>query len=235
MCHHFTFSNAVSSKPLDSTTQWLSAAYAILSILRFVHLHSQVFTLIDYVSDGVFGAMAASVASTAAAAALEVTKSAQNGERLFYIMASGFDFLLPRAAYSENYFVFHTGELKAHYRTLENESGSSAQVSLRDLSLRCDQQMQMVSNPVNLSISVQMKPLLYKGTEDERATKVEMSTNRIRILMAQCHYAQIVSLVSYMCHPFGLCLMIPAVHVARCTLWTSISVKPTIFSVQICP
>jgi hypothetical protein len=158
-----------------------------------VHLHSQVFTLIDYVSDGVFGAMAASVASTAAAAAMEMTKSAQNGERLFYIQASGFDFVLPRAAYSENYFVFHTGELEAHYRTLENETGSIAKVSLRDLSLSCDQQMQMVSNPVNLSVSVQMKPPLYKGTEDERATKVDMSTNRIRILLAQCHYAQIVS------------------------------------------
>ena len=124
------------------------------------------FTLIDYVSDGVFGAMAASVASTAAAAAMEVTKSAQNGERLLFIQASGFDFVLPRAAYSENYFVFHTGELKVHYRTLENETGSIAQVSMRDLSLSCDQAMQMVSNPVNLNVSVQMKPPQYEGTED---------------------------------------------------------------------
>ena len=165
----------------------------------FVHLHSQVFTLIDYVSDGVFGAMAASVASTAAAAAMEVTKSAQNGERLFYIVASGFDFVLPRAAYSENFFVFHTGELEAHYRTLENDAGSLAQLTLRDLSLSCDQQMHMVSNPVNLTVSVQMKPPTYQGTEDERATKVDMSTNRIRILMAQCHYAQMVSFVLIDC------------------------------------
>ena len=155
------------------------------------------FTLIDYVSDGVFGAMAASVASSAAAAALEAAKSAKNGERLFYIVASGFDFVLPRAAYSENYFVFHTGELKVHYRTLENETGSLAQLSMRDLSLSCDQQMQMVSNPVNLEVSVQMKPPQYEGTEDERATKVDMSTNRIRILLAQCHYAQMMHTLDF--------------------------------------
>lgn len=151
------------------------------------------FTLIDYVSDGVFGAMAASVASTAAAAAREAVKSSQNGERLFYIVASGFDFVLPRAAYSENYFVFNTGELEAHYRTLENETGSTAQLSLRDLSLSCDQEMPMVSTPVNLSVSVKMKPPLYNGTEDEKATRVDMSTTRIQILLAQCHYVQIVS------------------------------------------
>lgn len=143
--------------------------------------------------------MAASVASTAAAAAMEVARSSQNGERLFYVVASGFDFVLPRAAYSENFFVFHTGELEAHYRTLENEAGSIAQISLNDLSLSCDQNMPLVSLPVNLSISVQMKPPLYQGTEDERATRVDMSTTRIRIQLAQCHYAQIVSNISVAC------------------------------------
>eukprot|EP00804_Cyclotella_cryptica_P002353 CCRYP_004076-RE/>CCRYP_004076-RE protein AED:0.10 eAED:0.10 QI:4221/1/1/1/0.94/0.78/19/1152/1666 len=174
-----------------------ACAVISLSPMRFVHLHSQVFTLIDYVSDGVFGAMAASVASTAAAAAMEVAKSSQNGERLFYVVASGFDFVLPRAAYSENFFVFHTGELEAHYRTLENEAGSIAQVALKDLSLSCDQDMPLVSPPVNLSISIQIKPPLYQGTEDERATKVNMSTTRIRIQLAQCHYAQIMHTLDY--------------------------------------
>ena len=196
VCHYISITYAVS---IDSQAELISPDVTVdfnlnsVGLFSFVHLHSQVFTLIDYVSDGVFGAMAASVASTAAAAAMEVTKSAQNGERLFFIQASGFDFVLPRAAYSDNYFVFHTGELKVHYRTLENETGSIAQVSMRDLSLSCDQGMQMVSNPVNLHVSVQMKPPQYAGTEDERATRVDMSTNRIRILLARCHYAQIVS------------------------------------------
>ena len=92
--------------------------------------------------------------------------------------------------------MFHTGELQAHYRTLENEAGSNAQISLNDLSLSCDQNMPLVSPPVNLSISVQIKPPLYQGTEDDRATRVDMSTTRIRIQVAQCHYAQIVSTLS---------------------------------------
>ncbi len=174
-----------------------ACAEVILSPMRFVHIHSQVFTLIDYVSDGVFGAMAASVASTAAAAAFEVTKSSHDGERLFYVVASGFDFVLPRSAYSDEHFVFHAGNFEAHYRALENDVGSEAEVSLKDVSMRCDQHMKMVSTPVNLSVSVKMKPPVSPGTEDDRATRVEMSTSRIRILVARCHYAQIMHTLDY--------------------------------------
>lgn len=174
-----------------------ACAEIVLSPMRFVHVHSQVFTLIEYVTDGVFGALTASVASSAAAAAMEVAKSSQSGQKLFYIVASGFDLVLPQAAYSENYFLFHAGNFQAHYRAFENDIGSEAQVSLRDVSMRCGRNMAMVSIPVNLSVAVQMKPPFAKGTEEELATRIEISTSRIKILIARCHYSQIMRTLDY--------------------------------------
>lgn len=174
-----------------------ACAEIVLSPMRFVHVHAQVFTLIEYVTEGVFGALTASVASSAAAAAMEVAKSSQSGQKLFYIVASGFDFVLPQAAYSENYFLFHAGNFEAHYRAFENDIGSEAQVYLKDVSMRCGRNMTMVSTPVNLSVEVQMKPPFAKGTEEELATRVEMSTSRIRILIARCHYSQIMRTLDY--------------------------------------
>ena len=91
-----------------------ACAKIVLSPMRFMHIHSQVFTLTEYVCKGVLGAITASAASSAAAAAMDAAKSSQDGERLFYIIASGFNFVLPQAAYSDNFFLFHAGEFKAN-------------------------------------------------------------------------------------------------------------------------
>ena len=91
-----------------------------------------------------FGAITASVASSAAAAAMEVAKNSQDGERLFYIVASGFNFVLPQAAYSKSHFSFHSGNFTAHYRAFEADVGSEAMVSLKNVSMNCNQNMQMV-------------------------------------------------------------------------------------------
>ena len=192
-------SNAVSSCNVGGAdkTSCEACAEIVLSPMRFVHIHSQVFTLIEYVSEGVFGTIAASVASSAAAAAKAVAKSSQNGEKLFYIVASGFNLVVPQAAYSETHFSFHSGNFEAHYRAFEDDIGSEAHVSLKDVSLNCDQLMQMVSAPVNMTVSVKMKPPLSKGTEDERATRVEMSISRIRLLIARGHYAQAMHTIDY--------------------------------------
>ena len=178
-------------------TKCESCGEIVLSPMRFVHVHSQVFTLIEYVTEGVFGALTASVASTAAAAAMEAAKSSYSAQKLFYINASGFDFVLPQAAYSENYFLFHAGNFEAHYRAFENDVGSEARVSLNDVSMSCGRNMSMVSTPVNLAVAVQMKPPFAKGSEEELATRVDMSTSRIRILIARCHYAQIMRTLDY--------------------------------------
>mmetsp|Transcript_2476 Transcript_2476/g.5220 ORF Transcript_2476/g.5220 Transcript_2476/m.5220 type:complete len:2925 (-) Transcript_2476:1534-10308(-) len=174
-----------------------ACAEIVLSPMRFVHVHSQAFTLIEYVTEGVFGAMAASVASSAATAAMEVAKSSQDGERLFYIVASGFNCIVPQAAYSEKHFSFHSGNFEAHYRAFEGDIGSEANVSLNDVSMNCNQNMQMVSAPVNMSVTVKLKPPFSHVTEDERATRVEMSISRIRLLVARCHYAQMMHTIDY--------------------------------------
>eukprot|EP00970_Alexandrium_tamarense_P018299 scaffold13326_cov204-Alexandrium_tamarense.AAC.32 len=169
-----------------------ACAVVILSPMRFVYLQLQIFTLVKYVSDGVFGAMAGSVASAAGAAALEVAKGSENGETLFYVVASGFDFVLPQSPLSEKYLLFHAGMLKAHYRILVNDSGAEVEVSLQDVLLHCDQQMKMVSTPVNLSVSVEMKPPHAPGTADDNAMRVDIGTSRINLVLTHSHYVQII-------------------------------------------
>ncbi|KAL9187273.1 hypothetical protein ACHAXT_001376 [Thalassiosira profunda] len=174
-----------------------ACAEIVLSPMRFVHIHSQVFTLIEYVTEGVFGTIAASVAHTAATAAMEAAKSSKDGERLFYIVASGFNMVLPQAAYSDKHFSFHSGNFVAHYRAFEGDIGSEAHVSLKEVSMTCAQSMRMVAVPVNMSVDVKMKPPFSQGTEDERATRVDMSISRIRFLIARCHYAQMMHTLDY--------------------------------------
>jgi hypothetical protein len=149
------------------------------------------------IHQGVFGAIAASVASSAAAAAMQAAKGSQDGERLFYIIASGFNFVLPQAAYSENFFSFLAGNFEAHYRSLKDGIGSEAQVSLKDVSMNCNQNMQMVAAPVNMSVRVSLKPPFAQLTEDERATRVKVSISRIRLLVAQGHYALSMYILEY--------------------------------------
>ena len=144
-----------------------------------------------------FGAIAASVATSAAAAAMDAAKSSQDGDRLFYIIASGFNFVLPQAAYSENFFSFHAGEFEAHYRSLKDGIGSEARVSLKDVSMNCNNHMQMVSAPVNMSVRVTLKPPFSQLTEDEKATRVKVSISRIRLLVARCHYALFMYILEY--------------------------------------
>ena len=174
-----------------------ACAEIVLSPMRFVHIHSQVFTLIEYVTEGVFGAIAASVAMSAAARAREAAKSSQDGEKLFYVVASGFNLVVPQAAYSEKYFSFLAGNFEAHYRAFEGDIGSEAIVSLKDVSMTCSQKMQMVAVPVNMSVTARLKPPTFKGTEEEKATRIDMSISRIRILIAQCHYAQMMYTLDY--------------------------------------
>lgn len=144
-----------------------------------------------------FGTIAASVASSAAAAAMKAAQSSEDGERLFYIIASGFDFVLPQAAYSENFFLFHAGNFEAHYRSFREGIGSEARVSLKDVSMNCNKNMQMVSEPVNMAVRVSLKPPFSQLTEDERATRVKVSISRIRLLVARCHYALFMYILEY--------------------------------------
>ena len=167
-----------------------------LSPMRFVHVHAQVFTLIEYVTEGFFGAISASVASSAALA-LEAARATSTEEKLFFITASGFDFVLPQAAYSANHFSFHAGSFTAKYRSHEGDIGSEASVSLQDVSLSCGQKMPMVASPVSMSISMRMKPPFSPGSEDDRATRVDVSISKIRLLIARSHYAQAMRTIDY--------------------------------------
>lgn len=136
--------------------------------------------------------MAASVASSAAAAAMQVAKSSQDKERLFYVVATGFTFVLPQAAYSEKHFSFHAGNFKAHYRALGDDIGSNILLALHDVSMNCSQNLNMVTDPVIMSVVVDLKPPFLPGTEDERATRISMSISRILLQVSRCHYAQIM-------------------------------------------
>ena len=64
-----------------------------LSPMRFVYVQSQILTLVEYVTEGVLGALAQRVASSAAQAAYEMAQTESDGEKIFHVKASGFDFV----------------------------------------------------------------------------------------------------------------------------------------------
>jgi hypothetical protein len=100
--------------------------------------------------------------------------------------------VLPQAAYSEKHFAFQAGNFEAHYRALGDDVGSNVLLALYDVSMNCSQNLSMVTYPVKMSVVVDLKPPFSPGTEDERATRINMSISRIRLAVCRSHYAQIM-------------------------------------------
>ena len=171
--------------------QFSAFAEVELSPMRFVHVHSQVFTLIEYLTEGVLGALTAQVASSAAQAAKEITQSI-DGDKLFHIQATGFDFILPAAAYSQDFLTLHAGNLLVRYISLANEAGSKARLSLSQVTMKCSRGMEMVHNPIQMNVGLVLNPI-DAPTEDDRATRVDIDISQASFLISQVHYTQIMT------------------------------------------
>ena len=162
-----------------------------LSPMRFVHVQAQVLTLVEYVTEGVLGAMAARVASSAAHAARELAEAAE-GEKIFHVIASGFDFVLPQAANSQKNFLLHSGNLSIRFTSFPRPGHGVAALRLEDVTMECNQGETVIETPIRMEIDVKLAP--YDApTEDEKAMQVDISISRTAFLMTRQQYFQMIN------------------------------------------
>jgi len=162
-----------------------------LSPMRFVFIQAQMMTLIDYLTGGILGALTAKVASTAAAAAVEVAK-AVDGEQLYKVRAESFEILVPQAAYEERHLSVNVGELLCQFRSLANSGGGLCSVGLHSMSLACGEGFAMVKDPIDFDLEVVLPPT-DSTSPHELAKKIDVNIGGAFFIVTQQQFCQLMA------------------------------------------
>ena len=184
--------NAIKSIDLPSADTSMLEAYAEvdLSPMRIVYVHSQVMALVEYITEGILGALAAQAATSAAEAAKEIANSVA-GEKYFFVKATAFDLLLPQAAYREKSISIHAGSLTVGYRMFPLPGGGEAKVALSDVALKGSEGEPMQETPIRMDIDVAIPPDDV-GTLDDQAMRVDIKISQATFIVSRSQYAQIL-------------------------------------------
>lgn len=83
-----------------------------VSPMRFVYVQAQIVTLVEYITQGIVGA----ITQEATTDTMQPVEKQKSGESIFIIDASGFDIIVPESAYSKSNFNIHCGEFGVHFR-----------------------------------------------------------------------------------------------------------------------
>jgi hypothetical protein len=168
-----------------------SYADIVISPMRLVYLQAQVLTLVDYVNDGILGALAAQAATSAAAVALELATSGKKGDKIFALKAVGFDLVIPESAKSERFFVVQAGNLVTSYKAYPNPGGGLAQISLGEVMLRDEGSISLVEHPLHATVTAEINPEGI-GSLDDQAMRVNVQISTASFLVSKAHYAQMM-------------------------------------------
>ena len=161
-----------------------------LSPMRMVYIHAQVMALVEYISEGILGALAAQAASSAVAAAADMA-TASDASRLYHVKATAFDFVLPQSARHVNHIAFHAGDLKIVYKSFVDPGGSEASIILSDVSLNDSSGAQMQKEPIRMNVEVTLPPLDI-GTIEEQTMRVDIDISSAAFMVSKSQYAQIM-------------------------------------------
>ncbi len=163
-----------------------------LSPMRFVHIQAQVLTLVEYVNEGVLGALTQRVASSAAQVALELSQKELVGRNIFYVRASGFDLVLPQASYSSEFFALHIGIMSVHFTAFPSPGEGAAVITLEEVTMKCNRDEEIIETPIRLDVNVSLAPL-SAPTLDDQAMRIMVSTSKAEFVITRQHYLQIMS------------------------------------------
>ena len=185
---------AIGSCDLDGVHHQTTDMYTHvkLSPMKFVHIQAHVLTLVEYLTDGILGALARRAMSSAALAALQVDQSEPVPEMVVSVEASGFDFIIPESAFSTNHFLLHVGDLSILYKSCEAPGKGEASLSLHDVTMLCNQDESVIEIPIRMGITVKLAPHSALS-EDDKAMRVEVFISSIALVLARHHYLQIMS------------------------------------------
>jgi hypothetical protein len=172
------------------TSNFESCADVELSPMRMVYIHSQIMALVEYITEGILGALAAQAASSVKEAAIEIAHSVA-GDKLFVVKATAFDVILPQAAYSERSISVHAGTLSVYYKMLVDPGGGEARISLSDVSLKDSEDEFMQEEPIRMTVDVALPPDGV-GTMEDQAMRVTLDISKAAFFLSKSQYAQIL-------------------------------------------
>jgi len=161
-----------------------------LSPMRLVYIQAQVLALVEFATEGILGALTAQAASSAAAAAAELAMSTEK-MKLFRVMATGFELVLPQAAYQMNYLSLTTGKMLVDYTALPDPGGGRAFVELADVTISDAEKRSMLGQPVKMTVDVSM-PSEDIGTKDDQAMRIRFEISEAPFVFSKSQYAQIL-------------------------------------------
>lgn len=179
--------------PSGTDTNLEAFAQVDLSPMRLCFIQSQVMALVEYFSEGILGALTAKAATSAAQKASQLAESG-TGKKLFRVIASDFDLVLPQAAYSEKSIEVHAGTLVVEYSMLPGTGGSEAKVDLGEVVMRGDSGDVMQVKPSRMSVNVVL-PSDEVGTLEDQAMRVTVSMTDASFLLSRCRYLQILDML----------------------------------------
>ena len=175
---------------LTSRTNCETYVTVALSPMKVVYIQAQVLTLIEYINDGVLGAITARAASSAANAAMNIISS-ERGEKIFSIKAVGIDLTLPQAASSERHLIVHAGDLTIYHTAFSDPGGSATRLSLSEVTLLDDVGEMMVEKAIKLDIKVILPPDTIGSVEDQTML-ANIFISEASFLLSKFHYQQIM-------------------------------------------
>jgi len=184
-------SRALRCCPLDNFDTKVNEMFMVvnLSPMRFVHCHAVVFTLMEYVTEGVLGALAEKVAESAAQAARQISQNEAVGNKVISVNAQGFDFVLPQAAYSPNYFILKAGDLNLDFISFPEPGEGKASIRLNKVTMQCDQGENIIDDPIVLDVNILLAPM-SSPSPHEMATQIDLKISRVALLLTRNHYSQ---------------------------------------------
>ena len=184
-------SRVLKDDDLDKSS-FSAVADVTISPIRFVYIQAQILTLTEYVTEGVLGALFARVASSAAAAAIEMVQTTEEDKnKLFQIRANGLDLILPQTARSTDFFSIKAGDVDVQYVALANDQGGKAKCHVSDVMMTCNRNLKMLADPIRISIDVFISAIEGE-TEEDRAIKVDVDVSEASFLLTRTHYGQIM-------------------------------------------
>ena len=161
-----------------------------LSPMRFCFINSQTMTLVEYITDGILGALTAQAATTAAEAAKELANSVSGGS-LFVVRASSLDLVLPQAAYREHHLGMNTNSLDVEFYMFNDSRGSCAKAMLSDVMLRDTSSNKLQKSPVQMSVDLKIPPYDV-GSMDDQAMIVAIDISESSFILTKNQYKQIM-------------------------------------------
>ena len=160
-----------------------------LSPMRLCFVQSQVMALVEYLSEGILGALTAQAATSAAQKAIEIADSVA-GKKLFRVRATAFDLVLPQAAYSEETIRLHARSLEVEFLMLPGTGGSEAKVELSEVSMH-GAGSPMQEKPIRMSLTVAL-PSDEVGNVHDQAMRVSVHMTDANFLVSRQQYLQLL-------------------------------------------